>query len=256
MQALDEVENKEDQHLHLRAEQQMTLRAAIAPWWHTAFLVLPLLGFSFLGSLQPAHHNLGERHLSQYLLTLAWEWVLAALVFWGIRMRGVSLRQLLGERRPSFRDWSDDLILALAFWIAASTVLVAIGLMLKLAHFSTPQATLAQLAPQSATEFIVWLLLSISAGICEELVFRGYLLQQFSRASGRLWMGVLISSLLFGVAHGYEGAGGMIAITVYGALFCLLAIRRRSLRPGMIAHAWHDIFTGVALMVLKHAHIL
>ncbi len=37
----------------------------------------------------------------------------------------------------------------------------------------------------------------------------------------------------------------MITITVYGALFGLLAWWRRSLRPGMIAHAWTDIFSGV-----------
>jgi hypothetical protein len=65
---------------------------------------------------------------------------------------------------------------------------------------------------------------------------------------------VLASSLIFGVAHGYEGASGIIAITVYGAMFCLLTIKRDSLRPGMMAHAWHDIFSGIALMLLKHAH--
>jgi hypothetical protein len=46
----------------------------------------------------------------------------------------------------------------------------------------------------------------------------------------------------------------MIVIVVYGALFCALALVRNSLRPGMIAHAWHDIVTGVALVLLRHAH--
>jgi len=40
-------------------------------------------------------------------------------------------------------------------------------------------------------------------------------------------------------------------ITVFGALFSLLALRRGSLRAGMIAHGWHDIFSGIALAVLK-----
>ena len=64
------------------------------------------------------------------------------------------------------------------------------------------------------------------------------------------------SSLLFGAGHGYEGVGGMIAITAYGALFCVLAILRRSLRAGMIAHAWHDSITGIALAIAKHSHLL
>lgn len=237
-------------------DQSTTERlTAIAPWWHTVLLITPLLAFSLLGSLRPSHHALGRHHVAQYLLTLAWEWVLAALVLWGIRMRGVPLRQLLGARRPALRDWRDDILLAAAFWIASVIILTAIGVIFKLAHLSTPQKTLAQLAPQNAIELLLWVVLSISAGICEELAFRGYLLQQFSRAGRSIWAGVAASSLLFGVAHGYEGASGMIAITIYGALFCALVIKRGSLRPGMMAHAWHDIFSGIALMLLKHARM-
>lgn len=232
-----------------------TTLPAIAPWWHTVLLIVPLLSFSVLGSLKPAHHALSQHHIAQYIATLAWEWILAALVFWGIRIRRTSLRQLLGTRRPTLRAWRDDLVIAAAFWIASVIILAAIGVLFRLAHLATPQKALAQLAPQNALELFLWFALSISAGICEELTFRGYLLQQFSRASGNLWIGVLGSSLLFGIAHGYEGASGMIAIAIYGALFCWLALIRRSLRPGMIAHAWHDIVSGIALMLLRHTHV-
>ena len=228
---------------------------AVAPWWHTILLLAPILIFSLLGSLKPSHRALSQNHVARYLVTLAWEWVLAGVVVWGIHLRKTPLRQLLGVERPTLRDWRDDLLFAAAFWMGSMIVLAAIGAFLKLAHFSTPQKELAQLAPQNGLELLLWVVLSISAGICEELTFRGYLLQQFSRASGRVWMGVLASSLLFGVAHGYEGASGMIAITVYGALFCMLTLTRGSLRPGMMAHAWQDIFSGIALMVLKHAHV-
>ncbi len=47
----------------------------------------------------------------------------------------------------------------------------------------------------------------------------------------------------------------MLMITVYGALFSVLAIKRGSLRAGMIAHAWHDSFTGLLLWALKRAHV-
>lgn len=227
----------------------------IAPWWHTVLLIVPLLVFSLLGSIRPTHHALSRHHVAQYLATLAWEWVLAALVLWGIHMRRVPLRQLLGARRSTPRDWRDDIILAAAFWIASVAVLTVIGIIFKLAHLSTPQKMLMQLAPQNALELLLWVVLSISAGICEELVFRGYLLQQFARASRSIWAGIAISSLLFGVAHGYERASGMIAITIYGALFCVLTIKRGSLRPGMMAHAWHDIFSGIALVLLKHTRM-
>jgi hypothetical protein len=47
---------------------------------------------------------------------------------------------------------------------------------------------------------------------------------------------------VFGVGHFYEGIGAAARITLFGVLFGLLALWRKSLRPGMIAHAWSDIF--------------
>ena len=207
-------------------------------------------------SLRPTHRVLSQHHVGQYLATLGWEWLLALLVLRGIRVRRVPLRQLLGVRRPSLREWREDFVLAAAFWLAASIVLTALGILFRIAHLSTPEKTIVQLAPQNMLQLMLWIVLSISAGICEELVFRGYLLQQFASAGQQIYLGVFFSSLIFGVAHGYEGARGMIAITIYGALFCLLAMRRGSLRTGMMAHAWHDIFSGIALMILKQAKVL
>ena len=109
-----------------------------------------------------------------------------------------------------------------------------------------------KLAPVTAVEMMLFLVLSISAGICEELVFRGYLQQQFARMGRRVWVGVALSALVFGGAHGYEGVAGILLIAVYGAMFGMLALLRRGLRTGMIAHAWHDSISGVALVLLRH----
>lgn len=43
----------------------------------------------------------------------------------------------------------------------------------------------------------------------------------------------------------------MITITVYGALFGILAVYRKSLRPGMIQHAMQDSFAGLGFALLK-----
>jgi hypothetical protein len=42
----------------------------------------------------------------------------------------------------------------------------------------------------------------------------------------------------------------MVQIGVFGLMFGVLAHFRKSLRPGMIAHAWHDSFSGIVLYVL------
>jgi membrane protease YdiL (CAAX protease family) len=225
----------------------------IAPWWHTALLLLLIAVASALGSLHSAKNSVGSHHLANYGITIAWEWALAGIAYWGLRLKKTSLREVLGERRRGANEFFVDAGIAGAFWIVSMLLLAIVAFFLKLLHLQTAQKQISALAPSSIAEVVLWVALSVSAGICEEFLFRGYLQRQFARATGRLWVGVLVSSVLFGGAHGYEGIAGMLMITVFGALFSLLAIRRESLRAGMIAHAWHDSISGVALWLLKRA---
>ena len=199
---------------------------------------------------------------------MAWEIALGLLTWWGIRMRRVPIRQLLGERRAGVKAWFTDFGVALIFWLMASIVLAAISSVLRVLHLLHGQKTVYAIAPQTALEVLVWVALSATAGIVEEFVFRGYLLQQFASIPGkamggiksmdraRLWVGVLVSSVLFGAAHGYEGLGAMLAIVAFGAMFCMLAIQRRSLRAGIMAHAWYDSLTGIVLAIAKHIRVI
>ena len=67
-------------------------------------------------------------HLAaNYMLTIAYEWVLAALVVWGIHMRKIPLRQLLGVQRPGARGWLVDIGVALGYWVVAVCVLAFLG---------------------------------------------------------------------------------------------------------------------------------
>jgi hypothetical protein len=68
--------------------------------------------------------------------------------------------------------------------------------------------------------------------------------------------GVVASALVFGSGHIYEGPRGVFLIAVFGALFGLLAIYRRSLRAGMMAHAWHDLIAGLAVTLLSAKHLI
>jgi uncharacterized protein len=232
---------------------------SIAPWWHTVLLVAFLVTVSLLTSREAKARGFGGDHVHRYLFGIGWEWLLAALTWWGIRMRHIPVRQLLGRRRAGWTMWARDFGVAMIFWLMALLVLGAIATLLRLVHQATLQKAVVQLAPNSGIELALWLLLCVSAGIVEEFVFRGYLLQQFASlaskagSAGRaLSIGILASSLVFGISHGYEGLGGMLAVTAYGAMFCILAVKRRSLRAGMIAHTWHDALTGIVLTIAKH----
>jgi membrane protease YdiL (CAAX protease family) len=229
------------------------LTAAVAPWWHSALLIAMLLGGSLVNAHQTHRSGLAAHHLTRYITGIGVELLLFLVTLWGVRMRRIRIAGIINFRRG---ELARDLGAAAVFWILAVIVLACIGIALRLLHFETPQKAIAALAPQSALEMLLWIALSATAGFVEEFVFRGYFLRQFASARHALWIGLVGSSLLFGCSHAYEGAAGMIAITVYGALFCGLAILRRTLRPGMIAHAWHDIFTGAMLALAHHLHAL
>jgi membrane protease YdiL (CAAX protease family) len=105
--------------------------------------------------------------------------------------------------------------------------------------------SISPLMPHGIAEAVLWVLLSISAGISEEIVFRGYLQRQLTAFTGCTSLALFLQVAVFGIAHGYQGVRSCLAIAIYGSLFTLLALWRKSLRPGMIAHAWTDIAGGL-----------
>src|ERR1700723_1144585 len=106
-------------------------------------------------------------------------------------------------------------------------------------------ASIQTYLPQRAMEILLWISVSISAGICEEFVFRGYFQKQFEAYTHTKWLALILQSVLFGVSHGYQGVQACAQIAVFGGLFGALALWRKSLRPGMMAHAGSDIFSGI-----------
>lgn len=227
-------------------------RQLLAPLWHTAVVLFVLIGASLAGS-RGMHPLTAHSKLPQYLWTMAWEWVLAGFVYLGVRKR-MKLRDLIGGRWANAEDVIIDLTIAAGFWLAA---IVVLGACAKLMHLDQPgkfdsmREQLGFLIPGTTLELLVWFGLSMTAGICEEIIFRGYLQRQFAAFTGSMLVGVALSAIVFGASHGYEGSPRMLLVGIYGLMFGLLAWWRKSLRPGMIAHAWHDAISGAVLHMLR-----
>lgn len=73
-----------------------------------------------------------------------------------------------------------------------------------------------RLLPATSAERSLWVLVSVTAGLCEEFLCRGWLLAFFSSALGFVWVGLLVSSILFGFAHSYQGRSGILGTAVLG----------------------------------------
>jgi uncharacterized protein len=227
-------------------------RKLIAPLWHTIVFVLFILGYACYGrTTVPRIESLHlQSKVTLYLFMILLELLLVAYVwFLGVRPAGGSFRALIGGKWSTFPDVLRDIGVALLFWMVVIVLLA--GLQLSMGKSPQTAKAVFMLAPGSLPEMIVWLILSATAGFCEEFVFRGYLQKQFRAITGSDAAAVVLQAVCFGIAHSYQGVKSMVTITVYGALFGILAIYRNSLRPGMIQHTMQDSFAGLAIALLK-----
>jgi uncharacterized protein len=257
--------------------EQQALQTAIAPAWHTAVLVVGILALSILGKAQVTRmHNVPSRLLT-YGETAGMEILMLGWVAFGLRLRSVPFRSLFGHMTRGLRGLGLDLGIAFLFWMGSLMILGTLGILwtgvaMAIEHRLPDRAgrsieptpgekqtirMLEELAPSNGKEVACWMFLCVIAGLIEEAVFRGYLQRQFTAwAHGGIAAGVIFSALLFGAAHGYQGVRNMVLLAVFGVLFSLLAILRRSLRAGIFAHGWHDMIAGLTLTALHSRHLI
>ncbi len=244
---------------HVTAAQSVTTgeapstpspRASVAWWVHTAVFIAVLFGVSFLGARAQRLHTYRAGPVLYYFLTIAWEWLMVGYIVLGIRRRGMRLRDLIGGRWNSAADVARDFGIALGFWLAAIVVLGFLERLLGLGGAGEQagvKETFGPFIPHTGRQLLLFIFVSMTAGFCEEVIFRGYLQRQFAALTRNDGIAITLQAIVFGLGHGYQGGARMVVIAVYGAMFGLLALWRKSLRPGMISHAWQDSVSGAAM---------
>ena len=217
----------------------------------TILVLAVVAGWTFLGKLlaDQMRTAVNPNRVRAYLVTLLVEWIVFVLVVIGVRRNGASVFLVLGDRWRSSRQLLRDIGIAAGFWIVAMTLLVLIGRLLRVAP---AEKRLQFLLPHGGIELSAWIALSITAGICEETIFRGYLQRQFMALTQSAPAGILLSAAAFGAAHAYQGLRLVVMISLFGAMFGILAHWRGTVRPGMIAHAWQDSLGGIVSNLMKH----
>ncbi len=228
-------------------------RKLIAPVWHTVMLVSIFLGVTIAGTLFQRHAQSTPGVLQQhpnvvplYLSVIAVEWFLVYGVWAGIQIRGVRLRDLIGPRWKNAKDVLIDLVLAIVVWILWIGIQVGVSRVVP-SHAKSVSA----LFPQSFLEVGLWIATCLTAGFCEEVAFRGYFQKQFEAMTGSAAAGVILQAILFGISHGYQGLRAIFMIILFGFLYGILAFWRKSLRPGMILHAWSDVYAGYLFQFMR-----
>lgn len=100
-----------------------------------------------------------------------------------------------------------------------------------------------KILPRSTREMLVFLLVAITAGVWEELLYRGFLIW-FLAPYGGLVAAALLSSLIFGLGHAYQGWRGVANTFLLGLVFAGFYLATKSLWWVMAAHAAVDVYGG------------
>jgi membrane protease YdiL (CAAX protease family) len=170
------------------------------------------------------------------ITTILFQWIIFSLNYLSVYMEGTGLRGV-GLRRIRGIDFA----WAISFWLAALAILTGLAWLLAQVGLEIP-GEVGFLIPTDAVGRVLWVLVSFTAGFCEEIAFRGYLMTRL-RLLGKTnsWIvPTLVSAVAFGACHAYQGIAGFILIAIYGVLFSLLYIKTRSLWPCIIAHFLQD----------------
>jgi membrane protease YdiL (CAAX protease family) len=238
-----------------------TPSGTVAPAWHTFILLAYVAGISWMSASTASNVTPGQTPVDAgvdagvaasflprpiiYGTVLASEWILFAIAYWGVRLRRVPLRSLLGYRWTGWSGFGRCLLLAAGCWVGTFAG-VAQGLdALGFRHAEEVRRVADLVLPRGPLELALWVVVSSTAGFVEEFVFRGYLQRQFGAWGRSAYVGIALSALVFGAGHLYQGIASAAMIAVVGLCFSLMAHATKSLVPGMIAHGWEDLFSGL-----------
>lgn len=219
-------------------------------------LVYPIVGYvSFQRLLRRVAAGETVPRWPLYQATLAGHWALfvIALLLWNGQGRSLAM---LGF------GWRFDVW----FGIAAALTLAGIALLVAqlrtvrhadqelLGSFRDSFGSLVHILPHTKRELAGFSAVAITAGIVEELLWRGYLIWFLSQYLP-LWAAALISTIGFGVAHAYQGAESIVKITVVGAVFTGIFILSGSLWLPIILHAAIDLLQGRMAYTVITRHV-
>jgi uncharacterized protein len=219
------------------------------PWDFAAILfalavLVPLRGRAKMRSLlaRPALSSMDR--LSLYASTIAFQWICLAVTAWRAWARGLGVAELgitvPDAKRIAIAAVTGAAILGTAHWMN----LRRMGRMQPEAR-GFFQRLAERIFPQSDVEKLLYFALALTAGICEEFLYRGFAMAALARAGFPVWAVVAASSAIFGLAHLYQGRRGVLATLAFGILFGIARIAYDSLVPVVVWHVTVDAVGGL-----------
>lgn len=207
-------------------------------------VVFPLLGVrDYRLLLRRINDSDADARVKSYkgILMLHWPLTIGLLAWW--LLSGNSLESI--GLVPVAVGWQWVTIGVGAFAILAQVVYLEMTSRNadKLAEIKEQMGELSNLAPQTRTENRLFDMASITAGVCEEILYRGLLFATLVSLVGT-WPAVAITSVIFGLGHAYQGIFGIVKTGLVGLVLALFTVFSGSLFIAIVLHAVVDLTSG------------
>jgi membrane protease YdiL (CAAX protease family) len=103
-----------------------------------------------------------------------------------------------------------------------------------------------RILPVNSVELLPYCALAVTAGVCEEFLYRGFAMGALFRVGFPAWAVVILAAVLFGLAHVYQGRSGILGTFVMGILFGVVRLAYDTLVPVIMTHTVVDLVAGIA----------
>jgi len=167
--------------------------------------------------------------------------LLALVLYW--LWRGNEPLRVVGlEARGFQREIAVGIGLFIPFLLSVGAIRVGLEALGLPAEEAVPDF----LVPRGIGETALALVFLVVVAVTEETLFRGYLIHRFRQITGSTAAAVVVSSFLFSLGHGYQGATGLVTVGLLGLILAGIYLWRGSLVAPMVLHFMQN-FTGILL---------
>lgn len=214
-------------------------------------LVLPFFS-GVRGSEQLANMHFSEYtrrrfYLSNSLVLWIITFVVMAIWYWNNRSF-----QLMGFKYPE-AGWIALILTILMGGLYVADVMYSMLSANELRKTQEQWESTVPFLPEKYRELPAYTLMCITAGVCEEILYRGFLVNYFidPMKDGFPWMAAIFPSVLFSIAHFYQGYKAMFKIFLLSLLFGVIFILSKSLVFVVIIHFLIDLTGGILAIAVK-----
>ncbi len=180
-------------------------------------------------------------HLYRQAMALQWTFTLATLALWITNRRPWESLGLI------FRPGPGSLIPALVMALVVAYIVATLPRALRdhdaLRGVRRRLSGVERMLPRTGAELKAFGWLALTAGICEEVLYRGYLFWYVGHWLPQPYV-LLVTALVFGIGHSYQGMRGMVTTGIAGLFLGGMYMLTGSLYLSMAIHALTDLYSG------------